>query len=176
MKLIRKRSKFFVLLLLIIILPIIFMFVPYQLALVFTQPEKGTIIGYIPISAEDTFKIKYVHSIHLSDVIESYKITEQNVIQQYELEYEDFAVGMPSEAAAGEIFEVKDGKYRIRNMDRKFESFILRLGQVRANHTLLYKKHSYPLSSVIEPGTRVRVKVERISMIHKMEGLNIIEH
>lgn len=175
MKRIRNRS-YFVLLILIIILPIIFMYIPSQLALVFTQPEKGTIISYIPISAEDTFKIKYVHSIHLSDVIESYKITEQNVIQQYELEFEELAVGMPSEAAEGEVFEVKDGKYLIRNMDRKFDSFILRLGQVRANHTLVYKKHAYPLSSVIEPGTRVRVKVEKISLIQKMEGVNIIEH
>lgn len=174
MKLIRNRRKFFVLLLLIIFLSI--MFIPYKLALVFAQPEKGTILGYIPISAEKTFKIKYVHSIHLSDVIESYQITSQNEIQQYELEFEDLAVGMPSEAEKGEVFEVKDGKYLIRNMERTFDSFILRLGQVRANHTLVYKKHSYPLTNVIEPGTRVLVKVEKISMIQQMKGVNIIEH
>ena len=55
--------------------------------------------------------MKYIHSIHLSDVVESYTVTKGNEIKQIELMYEDFAIGMPENAAAGETFEHRNGKY-----------------------------------------------------------------
>lgn len=172
----KKKNKIFVLLLFILFLFMILMYIPYKQALVFVQPESDDILCYVPISAGETFKIKYKHSIHLSDVIDSYQITEQNEIRQYELEYEDFAIGMPSEVAEGERFEMKDGKYFIRNMNRKFDHFDLRIGKVRANHTFVQKNVFYPLSLAIEPGTRVRIQVKKISLIQQMEGVNILEH
>ncbi|MEH7442858.1 DUF1850 domain-containing protein [Bacillus sp. JJ1122] len=171
----KKRNKFFVLLLLIF-LTIIAMYIPYKQALVFVLPERDEIVCYVPMSAGDTFKIKYTHSIHLTDVIESYQITKHNEIRQYELEYEDFAIGMPSEAAKGEHFEMKNGKYYIKNMNRTFENFLLRVGKVRANHTFIQGDVSFPLSGAIEPGARVRIQVKKINFIQQMEGVNILEH
>jgi hypothetical protein len=171
-----NKKKIFVLLLLIIVFSITSMYIPYRQALVFLQPEEDDILCYVPISAGGKFKIKYKHSIHLSDVIESYEVTERNEIRQYELEYEDFAIGMPSEASDGEIFEVKDGKYFMKNMNRVFGHFDLRVGKVRANHTLVHGKISYPLSKAIEPGTRVRIQVKKINFIQQLKGVNILEH
>lgn len=127
------KSKIFVLLTLIVLLAIISINIPYKQALVFLTPENNDILCYVPINTGEAFKIKYKHSIHLSDVIESYNVTESHKIKQYELEYEDFAIGMPSEIADGEKFEMKDGKYYITNMSREFSHFDMRLGQVRAN-------------------------------------------
>lgn len=169
------KPKIFVLLTLIIFLAIISINIPYKQALVFQAPESNDILCYVPINTGEAFKIKYKHSIHLSDVIESYKVTESHKIRQYELEYEDFAIGMPSEIADGENFEIKDGKYYITNMNREFSHFDMRLGQVRANHTLIYEDITYPLSKAIEPGTRVRIKIEEISLLKQLEGVNILD-
>ncbi|ESU32677.1 hypothetical protein G3A_10060 [Bacillus sp. 17376] len=169
------KPKIFVLLTLIIFLAIISINIPYKQALVFQAPESNDILCYVPINAGETFKIKYKHSIHLSDVIESYKVTESDKIRQYELEYEDFAIGMPSEIADGENFEMKDGKYYITKMNREFSHFDMRLGQVRANHTLIYEDITYPLSKAIEPGSRVRIKIEKISLLNQLEGVNILD-
>lgn len=169
------KLKIFVLLTLIVLLAIISINIPYKQALVFLTPENNDILCYVPIATGETFKIKYKHSIHLSDVFESYKVTESHKIRQYELEYEDFAIGMPSEAADGETFEMKDGKYYIKNMTREFAQFDLRLGQVRANHTLIYEDITYPLSKAIEPGTRVRIKIEEISLLKQLKGVNILD-
>lgn len=176
MNLSKSKNKIFVLLLLILFLLIISMYIPYKQAVVFLQPESDDILCYVPIAAGESFKIKYKHSIHLSDVIESYKVTEQNEIQQYELEYEDFAIGMPSEVAEGEVFEMEDGKYYVRNMDRRFEHFDLRVGKVRANHTFVQGNVTFPLTRAIEPGTRVRILVKKINFIQQLEGVNILEH
>lgn len=176
MKLFENKFKIFVLLCLFFVLVIISVYIPYKQALVFRQPERDNILCYVPITAGESFKIKYKHSIHLSDVIESYVITKQSEIRQYELEYEDFAIGMPSETAEGEIFEMKNGKYFIKNMNRTFDHFDLRLGKVRANHTFVNESVSYPLSQAIEPGTMVRIQVKKINLIEQLKGVNILEH
>jgi len=151
------------------------MFLPFKQALVFQYQNSGNVLAFIPISEGEIFQITYTHSIHLSDVVESYTVTKDQQIKQFELMYEDFAIGMPENASEGETFEHKNGKYYLKNMNRLFPSFDLRLGKVRANHTLIYGKNEYPLSNYMEPGTWVRIKIERISLWQRWKGVNILE-
>ncbi|WP_313804565.1 DUF1850 domain-containing protein [Cytobacillus sp.] len=175
MKIEKPGIKLLVLVPLIIVTIAIIIFIPMKEALVFQYQNTGKMLAYIPFSKEDHFKIKYTHSIHLSDVVESYVITEDEEIKQYELMYEDFAIGMPENASDGEIFEQKNGKYYIKNMNRIFPYFDLRTGKVRANHTVLFREKEYPLSHFIEPGTWVRIKAEKINLIQQLRGVNILE-
>lgn len=149
-------------------------FIPYKDALILYDQHTNRILAYLPFIDQKKFQIKYTHSIHLSDVVESYKISNDNFIIQYELMYEDFAVGMPSNAEAGETFVQKDGKYFIKNMNRSFPYFDLRTGKVRANHRILYKQEEYPMSDYIEPGTLIRIKPEKISLLQQLKGVNIL--
>ncbi|MFE8697844.1 DUF1850 domain-containing protein [Cytobacillus sp. FJAT-53684] len=160
---------------LIIITIAILAFIPLKQALVFQYEHSGKVLAYIPMHEDSQFKIKYTHSIHLSDVVESYVITKDHQIKQYELMYEDFAIGMPENAADGEQFVHKDGKYFIKNMNRVFPLIDLRLGKVRANHTAIFKGIEYPLSRYIEPGTLIRIKIEKLSVIEQLKGVNILE-
>jgi len=118
--------------------------------------------------------MKYTHSIHLSDVVDRYLITESSQVKQFELIYEDFSIGMPAHASKGETFERNNGKYYLKNMNRVFPSFDLRIGKVRANHTLIYQEKEYPLSHYLEPGTWVRIKIERINLWQQWKGVNIL--
>jgi hypothetical protein len=149
--------------------------IPTKEALVFQYQNTGKILAYIPISEGETFQMKYTHSIHLSDVVESYVVTSDQQIKQVELMYEDFAIGMPENASDGEIFEQKNGKYYLKNMNRLFPSFDLRIGKVRANHTVIFESNEYPLSRVLEPGTWVRLKIEKMTLWQQWKGVNILE-
>ncbi|MFE8700452.1 DUF1850 domain-containing protein [Cytobacillus sp. FJAT-54145] len=173
----KKKIKFQTIFLLTLIFTFIaiLIVIPYKQALVFQYQNTGKVLAYIPLSEDKTFKIKYTHSIHLSDVIESYQITNNGQIKQYELEFEHFSIGMPENASEGERFEQKDGKYYIKNMNNLFPSFDLRIGQVRANHTVIFQKKDYPLSKTIEPGTWVRIKAEKLNIIQQLKGVNILE-
>lgn len=127
------NKKTILILLICCIFCIIIAAIPLQQAIVFQPNYTNDKLAYIPVKNGDNFKIKYTHSIHLSDVIESYKVTLSQSIQQYELVYEDFSIGMPANAAAGEIFEQQDGKYYIKNMKLIFLFFICesdRSGQI----------------------------------------------
>lgn len=172
----RKRifRRILLISLLLVFLPFL-LFASGQEALVFQFQNSGHVLAYIPILKKDTFQIKYTHSIHLSDVTELYQVTQDKKIKQYELIYEDYAIGMPEGAANGEVFVQADGKFYIKNMNRIFPSFDLRIGKVRANHTVIYKEKEYPLSHYLEPGTWVRIKIQRIYLWQKWKGVNILE-
>jgi hypothetical protein len=150
-------------------------FIPQKQAIVFQPNGSSADMAYILTKEETVFQIKYTHSIHLSDVVESYKITPSQKIKQYELMYEDFSIGMPSNAEAGETFEQINGSYYIKNMKRIFPFFHLRIGQVRANHTVIFKNEEYPLSHSITPGTSVKVEIRKLNLIDLWKGVNILD-
>lgn len=167
-------KKIIFLLPLVIIFISVALIIPYKKALVFQYEDTNHVLAFIPISKETQFKMRYTHSIHRTDVVESYRITRENDLWLYELMYEDFAIGMPSNAEEGEKFLVKDGKYYLKNMKRSFSSIDLRTGKVRANHTVIYRNREYPLSRFIEPGTWVRISVKELNLWRQMEGVNIL--
>lgn len=171
-----KRQKFLTLsIFIIIIIIIILAFIPQYQALVFQPNDSKADLAFIPIKDETTFQIKYTHSIHLSDVVESYKITPSQKLEQVELMYEDFAIGMPSNAEAGETFEQINGSYYIKNMKRIFPFFHLRIGQIIANHTVIFNNKEYPLSQTIVPGTSVKVEIRKLNYFELWKGVNILE-
>ncbi|TKH09001.1 DUF1850 domain-containing protein [Peribacillus simplex] len=147
-------------------------FYPYKQVIAFSFEDQGELIAYFPLKKEKEFKIEYTHSIHLTDVLESYRLSEKQ-IEQIELAYHDFAVGMPSNAEGEEVFEEKDGTYFIKNMKRNFTHIDLRVGQVKANHRLIYDEKTYTLADFIEPGTWVRISSERISLWEQLKGVKI---
>ena len=170
-----SKRQIFQYLSIFIIIIIILALIPQQNALVFQPNYTNGDNAYIPIKDETTFQIKYTHSIHLSDVVESYKITPSQKLQLFELMYKDFAIGMPSNAEAGETFEQINGSYYIKNMKRIYPFFHLRIGQVNANHTVIFNNKEYPLSQTIAPGTSVKVEIRKLNYFELWKGVNILE-
>lgn len=169
----KKWQTYFVLICVPLLLFFVFLFFfPYKHVVAFTYEDQGKLLAYLSLKKDKTFQIKYTHSIHLSDVIESYRLSDKQ-INQTELAYEDFAVGMPSNAEGEEVFEEIDGTYYIKNMNRSFPFIDLRIGQVRANHRLIYQNKIYTLSNDIKPGTWVRISLEKISLWQQLKGVNI---
>jgi hypothetical protein len=169
------KSKSFLRLFLSLLLIISLSFIPYKKAITFQFQDKQEILAYIPVGETQEFSIKYTHSIHLSDVIETYKVTSNDEIKQIELEFSDFSVGMPENASDGEVFEQKNGKYFIKNMNRIFPHFDLRTGKVRANHTVVFRKKNYSLNEYIKPGTWIRIEVINMNLYQQWKGVNIID-
>ncbi|MDQ0243858.1 hypothetical protein J2S09_001403 [Bacillus fengqiuensis] len=166
-----KKAIILFLMIVIIGLP----FIPLQYALVFEYENTGKLLAYMKMDQGRDFQIKYTHSIHLSDVLETYEIDRKGIVTQKQLEYEDFAIGMPSDAQGNEKFIEKDGRYIIADMNRTFEYVDLRIGQIVANHTLLYKKKEIPFSSFIKEGTWIRIDYRRISLWEVLKGVSVFE-
>lgn len=157
-----------------LVLFVILAFVPFTKNYVFIQNETDMLEAFIPMKETD-FQIKYTHTIHQSDVLESYQVMSDGVIVATELEYEDFNIGMPSNASEGEVFSEQDGKYRITHMKRRIEDFRLFIGDVDADLKFLTSSKEIDLKKTLERGKSYTIKVQRLSFIQQLKGVNLDE-
>src|SRR5699024_12832182 len=97
----------------ILIIMMFVIFIPTQPSLVFYQENTDQIAAYLPSKKEQCFQIIFTHSIHLTDVVEKYEITNNNDILQDEIVYEEFGLGIPYNAEEGQDFAYDAGKYHI---------------------------------------------------------------
>lgn len=155
---------------------------PIQTALVFNDGESGELTAFLPLKENDHFSITFTHSIHSTDVVEKYRVTDDLMIEQYEIIYEEFGIGMPNNAGEGEEFVYEDGKYHIKNMEHQFESLNIRNGEVVSNHRLAWKDNKQveeccevPFNDYFVPGDWYKVKVDKITLLDYWKGERISE-
>ena len=151
-----------------------FLFYPYRYVLSFQEPSTGKVIAYLPVSETDHFQIKFIHSVHLSEVVEEYQIKEER-IYPVQLVYEDTSIGMPADAGDGETFEMKNGKYYISNLQGFHDKINLKVGQVRANHTIVYEQQDYLLKNYVGAGRVVTISAVHQSNWKLWEGVKLRE-
>ena len=145
-------------------------FIPFETCLVILQDKSKKILAYTQFEEGQQYQMEYIHSIHLSKVVETYESTLDQNIRQIEISFEDFAIGMPSSAEEGEQFVSENGKYKIKNMNRIFPEIVLLTGQVVADHTLIIHNKKIPLDTIIEPGSVVTFKIQKLSLWDKWKG------
>lgn len=150
-------------------------YIPYQQSFVIEAGETDKVLAYFRIKPDhDVFQIEYTHSIHRTDVKETYQILPNGTIRLIELMYEDTAIGMPSNAEDGEVFEMVNGKYFIRNMKRDFQVIDMRIAQVVGEHKLFVRNQEILFTHLVEPGSLVTLRTRRLSLWQQWGGVNII--
>ena len=157
---------------------ILIILIPTQSSLVFYKENTPKIAAYLPLKHGQTFQIIFTHSIHLKDVIEKYEITEDNQIKQYEIVYEEFGIGMPSNAQEGEVFEYEDGKYHIKDLDNLFSSMNIRNGKTVSKHRLIWEdkdhqEHEVYFNDFFSPGDWFKVEYTKLSLLDTWKEVKI---
>ncbi|MGB7998815.1 MAG: DUF1850 domain-containing protein [Anaerobacillus sp.] len=158
-----------------VLILVVFLY-PFFPVMALEKGETGKVLAFVPFEDDQSnFDIRYTHSVHKTPVQESYYVSDSGEIVQYELSYQNFAIGMPSNAAEGERFVQDEDGYKIKDMNRKFPYIDLRTGQVVANHMLLVQDKEIEFSKIIEPGSWVHLESESISLWQWMKGVNVLE-
>lgn len=134
---------------------------------VFYKENSQEIAALLPVGYGATFSIVFVHSIHLKDVLETYKIRKDNQIEQTEIVYEEFGIGMPSQAPEGAVFSQRDGKYYIENLRQVMPVIKIRNGKTVSKHRLRWQdkkgnRHQVYFNQYFKPGAWFTVKVEKL--------------
>lgn len=160
----------------IILLSVFFIFfvlmVPFFPHIMIIHGESQNIVLQKSIRSGENFSIKFTHSIHLTPVQETYSIDKNLNIVLSQLSFDTYGVGIPSDLQDGEKIELKNGKIIIKNMNRIFPYINLRVGQVIADHRLLFENESVILSEVVKPGSFIQIRAKKISalqlLIHEL--------
>lgn len=153
--------------------------IPVRTSIVFYEENTDNIAAFLPIKEGEKFDIIFTHSIHLTDVVEKYQVTNDLNIMQNEIIFEHFGIGMPSNAEGEEVFEYKDGKYHISNLNNIFESINIRNGKTVSEHRLLWdaeeagKQNMVWFNEYFDPGSWFTVTVEKLTIRQYLKGVEI---
>ncbi len=172
------KRKYSITGILFIIVFIVVLLIPSRSALVFYHENTKQIEAFLPLREGDTFQIVFKHSIHLTDVAEKYVIQNNGDIRQYEIVYEEFGIGMPSNALEGETFVYEDGKYHIKDLNNIFPSINVRNGKTVSETRLLWRnngEHFVWFNDYFQPGAWFTIKTDKISLWQYMKGVKIHE-
>jgi hypothetical protein len=179
MKYFFHKKKLMITSLLILVLLSLVLFVPIRTSIVFYKENTNHIQAFLPIGKGDTFQIVFKHSIHLTDVVEKYILLDRYKIKQYEIVYEHFGIGMPSNAGKGETFVYEDGKYHIKDLDNIFHSMNIRNGKTVSEHRLIWgpaedeERHVVWFNEYFKPGAWFTLKFDKLSLWQYLTGVKI---
>ncbi|MFC7370198.1 DUF1850 domain-containing protein [Fictibacillus iocasae] len=141
----------------------------------FEDGQSGSVVAYEGLGSSNRFQIKYTHSIHRTPVIETY-IVKSGFIVQKSIAYKNFGVGMPENAGKGERFRKVKDMYVLDRMNREFPYIDLRTGRVIADHVLIVKGEKKHFSTIVKPGTWVRIQYGKINLWNILKGGSSIEN
>ncbi|AST89883.1 DUF1850 domain-containing protein [Sutcliffiella cohnii] len=176
MKFLKQNRSLYIICFTIFIMGGIFVY-PFRTALVFHFENTNRIQAILPINKGEEFTIIFTHSIHLTDVTEKYRVLPNLNILQYEIVYEQFGIGMPSNANEEELFVYENGKYHIKNMNNIFPSMNIRNGKTISEHRLVWDngKKMVEFNDYFEPGAWYKVEMKKLTVWQYLKGVKIHE-
>jgi hypothetical protein len=157
------RRLFFYSLLVIVLFVIIFY--PYILILEIVPSLNNKAFLSIPVKKGDTFTIRFTHSVQKTPVDETFSIGRNLKMVLEETVYSSYGAGLPSEVNDNQEFLFENGKFIIRKFDMQFDEIPLFVGEVIANHTIIYNDKKFPLVSYKMAGKSVRIRLCNYSLI-----------
>ncbi|QTD41249.1 DUF1850 domain-containing protein [Sporosarcina sp. Te-1] len=169
-----KKGITLTILLLLLLLTLIFFFLPFQKAFTFTEYRTDhPAVFYLKQQEEKEFQIRYVHSIFLSNVLETYRVVQRDHIKMLSMEYEDVGIGLPGYAEEGESLTVEEGVYTLTYDNRTVKSFVLYVGDVDADLAFRYQQHEYDLKQYLTRGESYEFQIEWLTLFQMMKGVNL---
>lgn len=147
---------------------------PFYPVLALEKEDSGHLIAYVPLSKAQSFQIHYIHSIHKTPVLESFRVSGNEMVLE-QLEYHEFNVGMPSSVEGDAVMEVADGRITLRHMHRPFSHIDLRVAQVTPDHQLIINGTPLLFEQVASPGSWIRLRIRKLSLLELLKGDDFFE-
>ncbi|KIL49396.1 DUF1850 domain-containing protein [Jeotgalibacillus soli] len=132
--------------------------------LTITSNETNKILWSRSVTEGDLFTIRFIHSVEKTEVDEIIRIGKDDLVIDSTI-FESFGAGLPFDVQQDQTMRTENGKVIIENIDRHVPSIDVFIGQVIANHTLLFKGKMIPLKDLSKPGTSLRFSVTRENQI-----------
>ncbi|MCP4719194.1 MAG: DUF1850 domain-containing protein [Desulfobacteraceae bacterium] len=127
--------------------------------------EKETVLA-LPLKPGERFTIHYYHSVENAPIWEEHSMDKTGKIYVEEERYEKFGAGMGKMPGVGRM--VKRGIYEvIEDMHMPIGDFILRVGSLGVDHTIIWRNQRYNLSDTFAHQA-VRFSGKPVSMLYQI--------
>ncbi|WP_021167821.1 hypothetical protein SOV_47920 [Sporomusa ovata DSM 2662] len=128
-------------------------FLPLRIVI---ETESGIALS-LPTYPEDTFSIRFTHSVHKTPVWENFVVRGVDELTLTSTEYRSYGVGMPSLPSEGVFTQLGD-RFILTNLNRSFRQIPVRVGP-EAKLSFIHQEQEYPLYQWFDAGTLVTVRI-----------------
>lgn len=140
-----KSLRTFLILGLVVFLILAARLAPGGLELTVRLVKEDRTILTLPLNSGERFTIHYNHSVENAPIWETHTMDADGTIFIEEEKYEKFGAGMGKMPGVGRM--VMDGRYEvITDMHMPTGDFVLRVGSVGVDHTILWRGQKFNLS------------------------------
>lgn len=160
----------------VVVVGLIGYFIPYERSITFKETRvDNPVLVYQPLQYGTDFDIVFTHSIHLTDVTESYRALPTSEIQLLSMQYTDVAIGMPSAAEQDQTLTYENGVYTLQYDDARLKDFTLHIGNVDYKLELQYGDENFALKEKLTRGKSYVLQIQKLSLYQKMKGVALGE-
>ena len=153
---------------------IAFLFIPIFPVFSFTETRvEDPEMYYAALHKETSFQFVFTHSIHLTDVTETYEVLPAYRIRPVSMSYSDVAIGMPGYAEEGQTLIYEDGIYTLYYGESSLPGFTLYIGDVDYALDFLYLQKTYDLKENLQRGKSYLFEIKKISFYEKLKGVEL---
>lgn len=169
-----KKNKVAPLILILLLFILFLFFIPIKNVLLFTEQKTNNPESYyIPLTENNEFQIRYVHSIHLTDVFETYEVTHDKRIRFKSMTYENIGIGLPGSAGEGETFSTIDDLYALTYDDRVIDSFTMFIATIDTELAFRYGEKEFNLKEKLVKGKSYKLSVVKLSTYQMLKGVSL---
>lgn len=115
------------------------------------------------VNENDSFTIRFTHSVMLTPVYETYLISEELEIVLAEAVFYSYGAGLPENTEYD--FEMIDNGFRIYNINQKLDRLIYRTGATVANHIIHVNNSEIPFLNFSKPQAAVEFRIVSRALI-----------
>lgn len=105
----------------------------------------------------DNFDIKWIHSVTMQPVIETYQLQAPGKIPIIKMTFDEFGPNLPACPEYNQYWIIEDGKFNVMGYELVFERVPVTIGAVIADHTLIYNGQTIHLKDIYRPGGYVHI-------------------
>lgn len=129
----------------VLLLTVITILLPQGIELKITSIEDNRVLLVLPLKEGERFTIHYYHSVENSPIWEEHRVDENGTIFIEEERYLKVGAGMGRLPGVGRM--VKKGEFEaIEDMHQPVGNFVLRVGSVGVDHTVIWRDKRVNLS------------------------------
>ena len=143
---------------------ILLLWIPYKDAIVIENYRSGRLLRVLPVQKEESFSIRYTHSVNLSDVTDTLEWTGEELILRTSL-FTSFGAGIPvpADGIGTNITNTEDG-FLLEGIDKVQDNnqILIMLQQV-PNHHIMYRTQEISLLDMAGSGALLKLCVRPVS-------------
>jgi hypothetical protein len=145
-----------------------FLFSPGNIVLKLTATKSGKVVFCAPVTDGEEFLLSFIHSVNKRPVYETLRVAG-NRLWIVKSRYDSFGAGMPEASTQEGSLRVGSDGWLEWTVNREVPEINLFVGWV-ANHTLRLKGREMILANIVEPGTSLSIRAQKVSYFELWRG------